>query len=184
MFASKAKSAARADIGMAQEVYLARIPPGSAQSIRKSSSWSAPPAICPGANCCRACFISRAPDLSPAVALSAFRWMRSTRTVFAISRARRSTSFPPGPFTDADWTAFAETLDYVPLRSRRRRAESRGSAGGDGTRRREPPPALSERAARTRPCRRCVCWPTPVWSSARASSWKSRLAPTWRAPWR
>ena len=36
----------------------------------------------------------------------------------------------------------------------------------------------------TRRCRRCGCWAMPAWSSARASSWKSRSAPISQAPWR
>ncbi len=69
----------------------------------------------PGASCCRACSTCRAPGLSPAAGSSASRWTTSTPMASARSRAGALDQFSTRKVNEADWAAFAETLDYVPL---------------------------------------------------------------------
>ncbi len=100
----------------------------------------------------------------------------------AMARAALRRSSARARSAQADWDAFAAMLDYVPLSAGAGRAEGRGRAR---PRRRSaaraaalhylsvPPNAALSGGAH--------CSARPGWSSARASSWKSPSAPTWRA---
>ena len=145
---------------------------------------SAPPAIWPGASCCRACSTSCSAGFIPGCRIigvslddldaDGFRAIarEGARPVLhAQGRAR-----PTGPPS-------RQTLDYVPLaagagalKAAVERAEQ--SLGGESRRLHylSVPPSAAlpavRHAGRGRPRR-----------AAPASSWRSRSAPTWRAPW-
>ena len=78
---------------------------------------------------------------------------------------------------DADWAAFAETLDYVPIGAgadalKAAAAEAERKLGNENRR-------LHYLACRPMPpCRPYACWRRRTSSTAPGSSWKSRSEPT------
>ena len=85
---------------------------------------------------------------------------------------------------DADWAAFAETLDYVPIGAGADALKAAVAEARAVTGQREPARALSERAAQRRPVGGAPAGGGRPRRALAASSWKSRSAPTWRARWR
>ena len=85
---------------------------------------------------------------------------------------------------EADWAAFAATLDYVPMSAGAGALKDAVEAAERSLGRREPSRALSERAARRRPVGGAAAGRSRSRRATAASSWKSPSAPTSPAPCR
>jgi glucose-6-phosphate 1-dehydrogenase len=79
---------------------------------------------------------------------------------------------------DADWAAFAATLDYVPMSAGPAALKAAVDAAEASLGPARAGACTISACRRPPPCRRCGCWPRPASSSAAASSWRSRSAPT------
>ena len=153
---------------------------GSVQDFRRSSSWSAPPAIFPGGSSCPACSICAAPASSRNAGSSACRWTGSTPTASAPSPGKRST-ISGRKIDEAKWADFAAILDYVPISAGAGALKAAVEAAEQSIGRREPAHPLSERAAQRRPVRGAYVGRGRSRRPA-ASSWRSPSAPISPAP--